>query len=848
MTRNEKTTRSVDPTWISDREDEGEGTRMTKRNAWIRGGALAALCALAIGCAGTEAFRQGQDAEELGRWDVAVAKYARAREQDPRQMRYRMAFDRARRKASQDHFEKGKMYLSSGRPDLAQIELEQTVALDPENDYAALELSHAREQVARLEEQRKQPSKMERLESQARDAHAVMPILQPSSRRPISLNFPQPRPIKQIYQALGQAAGINVIFDPALKDDTATIVIANVPFQNALETLIRQENHFYKVVDAHTILIAQDTPANRKTYEDLVIRTFYLSNGDVTETANAIRALLGTVHVSINKQENAITIRDTADKVSIAQNIIDQNDKEKAEVVVDVELLQMDLNKNSEIGFTYPQTISATLLAPGSVTDPTDATKKVNIITLDSLKKLALNQYGFTVPNFAVNLIKSAGNAQVLAKPEMRISEGEKAQLVIGDRVPIPTTTFNTQNSLGTTGAIVPITSFQYQDVGIKIEMEPRVHHNKEVTLKLTVEVSNLGTPVTFGGQTQPTISTRTISSTIRLKDGETNFLAGLIRKDTSHNSQDVPFLAEIPLLGSLFSDKTNKETSTDLVMTITPHIIRVPDINERDLMPIFVGTENNVSYQGAPRVESVNDNRSPFEVEQNRRRNQQRAVPPTNAPAPQQPGINLTPPAFPSNPFSNPNPFNNPPATPPPPPPQSRNGLGPGGEAPAAVASVNPATSTATDPVSGDPASTAASSTAPMEAPATIVAGAQFSFDPPALALSTGQDQMVLLYASGADELAPSKLAVDFDPAVLEVTKVEPLTGGSVEPVSANRIAFTLPSSGGGISGPRAVARLTVHGVAAGSASLSLDATAMTLSTGGPAIVSTSSAAVEVK
>jgi general secretion pathway protein D len=325
---------------------------MTRRNTWFRGGALAALCALAVGCAGTQAFRQGQDAEELGRWDVAVAQYARAREQDPRQMRYKMAFDRARRKASQEHFEKGKMYLSSGRPDLAQIELEQTVSLDPENDYAALELSHAREQVAKLEEQRKQPSKMERLESQARDARAAMPILQPSSRRPISLNFPQPRPIKQIYQALGQAAGINVIFDPALKDDTVTIVIANVPFQNALETLIRQENHFYKVVDAHTILIAQDTPANRKTYEDLVIRTFYLSNGDVTETANAIRALLGTVHVSINKQENAITIRDTADKVSIAQNIIDQNDKEKAEVVVDVELLQMNLSKNTDLGVT----------------------------------------------------------------------------------------------------------------------------------------------------------------------------------------------------------------------------------------------------------------------------------------------------------------------------------------------------------------------------------------------------------------------------------------------------------------------------------------------------------------
>jgi general secretion pathway protein D len=746
------------------------------------------------------------------------------------------------------------MYLNSGRPDLALIELEQTVTLDPENDYGALELSRAREQMAKLEQQRKQPSKMERMENEARNAHAAMPILQPSSRRPISLNFPQPRPIKQIYQALGQAAGINVIFDPALKDDNATIVIANVPFQNALETLIRQENHFYKVVDAHTILIAQDTPANRKTYEDLVIRTFYLSNGDVTETANAIRALLGTVHVSINKQENAITIRDTADKVSIAQNIIDQNDKEKAEVVVDVELLQMNLNKEVHLGVEYPTQIQALLLNPataptgdqsggGGVTTPPPTT--ANVITLDQLKKLALDQYGFTVPNFTVNLLKTATDAQVLAKPEMRITEGEKAQLVIGDRVPIPTTTFNTQTAVGGTGAVVPITSFQYQDVGIKIEMEPRVHHNKEVTLKLTVEVSNLnGFVAGSQGTSQPIISTRTIASTIRLKDGETNFLAGLIRKDKQNTSKGWPFLTDLPIVGRLFTDKDTQAQTTDLVMTITPHIIRVPDVNEQDLQPIYVGTENNVSYQGAPRVESVNDNRSPFETEQNRRRNQQRPVPPTNAPAPQQPGINLTPPAFPS-PFTNPSPFA-PPPTPTPPPPQSLNGLAPSADA-TSIASAD--TAATTDPASGGAAAATPAATAGTVTPAgRVVSGTQFSFDPPALSLSPGQEQTVLLYASGAESLASSKVGVDFDPAVLQVERIEPLGGGSVEPVAANRIAFTLSSEGGGLSGLHPVARLTVKGVAPGSGFLSLDATALTLSNGGPAIVSVSPAQVDVK
>ncbi|HET7452555.1 MAG TPA: type II and III secretion system protein, partial [Thermoanaerobaculia bacterium] len=675
------------------------------RNLWkesrgIRAAALGGLVLLGVACAGEKAFRQGQDAESLGRWDDAVSNYAKAREENPKEMRYKMAFEHARRKASEDHFAKGKMYLASNEPDLAVIELEQATVLDPENDYAGLELHRAQEEVARLEALKNQPSKMQRMEAEAKNARASMPILQPSSKRPISLNFPQPRPIKQIYQALGQAAGINVIFDPALKDDQATIVIANVPFQNALETLIRQENHFYKVVDAHTILIAADTPANRKTYEDLVIRTFYLSNGDVTETANAIRALLGTVHVSINKAENAITIRDTADKVSIAQNIIDQNDKEKAEVVVDVELLQMNLSKEIHLGVTYPTSISALLLAPstaptgnqgssttgGTTTAPPTS---ANVITLDQLKKLSLDQYGFTVPNFTVNLLKTATDAQVLAKPEMRISEGEKAQLVIGDRVPIPTTTFNTQTAVGGTGAVVPITSFQYQDVGIKIEMEPRVHHNKEVTLKLTVEVSNLnGFVAGSQGTSQPIISTRTIASTIRLKDGETNFLAGLIRRDKQNTSQGWPFLSDLPLLGRLFTDKDQQQQTTDLVMTITPHIIRVPDINQEDLVPIYVGTENNVSYQGAPRVESMNDNRSPFETEQERRRQQQR-------PTPNQPkkpaGINLAPSGGPSNLFA-------PPRGATPPPPGAENNLAPGTD-PTAVASAGDAS--ASSPVS---------------------------------------------------------------------------------------------------------------------------------------------------
>ena len=220
------------------------------------------------------------------------------------------------------------------------------------------------------------------------------------------------------------------------------------------------------------------------------------------------------------------------------------------------------------------------------------------------MKAISVQSFGFQIPSLTYSFIKNNSDAELLAKPQLRISEGQKAQLIIGDKIPIPTTTFNTGTTVG--GNIVPVTSFQYQDVGIKIDVEPRVHHNKEVTMKLTVEVSNLNGFVTVQpGQNQPIIGTRTISSNIRLKDGETNFLAGLLQNVRTGTTDTIPFLGDIPILGRLFSKKNTTGKTTDLVLTLTPHIIRIPDVTEEDLTPVYVGTDANISFQGTPRIES---------------------------------------------------------------------------------------------------------------------------------------------------------------------------------------------------------------------------------------------------
>ena len=404
-----------------------------------------------------------------------------------------------------------------------------------------------------------------------------------------------------IYNALGKAFGINILFDPNLRDQEISISLDDVVAQDALEILMRTAGHFYKVLDEHSILIAADTPQNRRNYEDLVIQTFFLSNAEVKDVLTMLRALVGSKNIAANDQLNAIVLRDTADRVKVAERIIQTNDKARGEVVVDVELLEFNTGALRELGLALSDYF--VVQAP----DPNPA-------RLDQLEFFNQSNWLMTLPSFIYNFVKTSSEAQILAKPQLRISDGESASLVIGDRVPIPVTTFNTANTVG--GNIVPVTSFQYQDVGIQIEIEPRIHHNREITLELTVEVSQItGAVEGSQGTSQPIIGTRTIESTIRLKDGETNFLAGLIQTAETNTDTGIPGLSEIPVLGRLFKNKKREASRTDLVLTLTPHLIRSSTIREVDLLPIWVGTESNITFRGgSPRVES--DVGGPFDEE----------------------------------------------------------------------------------------------------------------------------------------------------------------------------------------------------------------------------------------
>ncbi len=620
-----------------------------------------------IGAAGCSTYRlahQATLAEDNSDWDAAVERYLELVERQPSNVRYKTALMRARMKASQEHFGKGQRFREAGVPERALVEFQEAVQLDSTNQYAQVELDQLRGEIAKADRSGSKMS-LDELKKKTRDQPAQPPVLSPRSKEAISLDFPKPVSIFDIYRALGKAFGINVLFDPALKDQELAIELRDVTAQNALETLMRAAGHFYKVVDEHSIIIAADNPQNRKNYEDLVIQTFFLSNAEVKEVLTLLRSLIGAKNLATNEQLNAITIRDTADKVKVAQRMIEGIDKSRSEVIVDVELIEVDTTRLRELGVS---------LSSNQIGQSLDLGEDAKV-HLSDLKYLNQSSWILTIPSIIYDFVKTNSDAQLLAKPQIRISEGEKGKVHIGDRVPIPVTSFNSAQTTG--GNIIPITSFQYQDVGIKIDIEPRVHHNKEVTLKLQIEVSQIsGFQDGGGGQRQPIIGTRTIESTIRLKDGETNFLAGLIRTDESAGESGIPGLSDIPIIGRLFGKTTSNIKRSDVMLTLTPHIIRTPEITEGDLMPIWVGTESNISFRGGtPRVESEAE--GPFDdgsqagsdAEEKIREQVQRLPrglrseglggPGPAVPAPAEPvgGTSLAPGSAPSNPFATPQP-----------------------------------------------------------------------------------------------------------------------------------------------------------------------------------------------
>jgi general secretion pathway protein D len=544
------------------------------------------FCLLAGGCAASGALRHGLAAERRQDYDLAVVEYTKALRLRPDDVEARVALERAKQRASQDHFTKGRRFAATGKLDLALAEYELALELNPTRGDLDEELRATRNKLrAKVAVSREGKTELQTLIERARDLPPPGMDLPTGVKMPAALTFREASS-RDVFIAIARLASISLIFDTAFRDAPVTVDLRNASLDDALTTVSGATRTFFRVTAPKTIVVIPDTPAKRREYEEEVVRTFYLSNADLKETMDLLRLVLDARRISPTSATNALTIKDTPEHIAAAARVISAIDKARPEVIIDVELLEVDRTKLAEYGL---QIASASSSAPtglnGSASIAGDGT---SALTLQTLKNLTSSDLLFAgLPSLYYRLLKSDSNTRTLANPQLRTLDGMPAQAKFGEQVPVPVTTFAPIATGGTPQQ--PITSFNYQNIGVNIDITPRTHHDDDVSLTLKVSVTNIsGTG--FGNL--PTFGNREINTVIRLRDGETNMLAGLIRDDERTALDGVPGLSDIPLVGRLFAHSTKTTDQTDIILTLTPHIIRVLDLTEADLRPFRVGRD----------------------------------------------------------------------------------------------------------------------------------------------------------------------------------------------------------------------------------------------------------------
>jgi len=553
------------------------------------------LAGLIAGCATATAMRNGQQAEQLQDYDRAIVEYTKVLRSQPDNREARQLLDRARVRAALDHFSRGRRLEGGGRLDEALVELQLASELNPNNQDIRDALESVRtQQRNKVQIARDGKTGLETLIERTRNMTAQGQDLPNDVRLPASLTF-RDAPSRDVFTALARYANINVTFDPQFRDQPVTIDLRETSLESALQALSAQTRSFYRVTGPRFITVVPDTAAKRQEYEEEVVRTFPLSNADLKETVDLLRIVIDARRLAPVTATNTIAIKDTPARVAAAGKLIAAIDKARPEVVIDVELLEIDRTRLKEYGLQIASPSANSTTGPTGIDGQADVNRQN--LTLRDLRNLTQSDVFLTnVPALYYRLLKQDTNTRILANPQLRTSEGMPAQARFGERVPVPVTTF----SPIATGGISqqPITSFNYENIGVNIDITPRTHHDDEVSLALKLEVSSIS-GAGFGGL--PTFGNRYVSTVIRLHDGETNMLAGLIRDDERRVLSGIIGLSDLPLVGRLFAHNRKESLETDIVLTLTPRIVRVLDLSEEDLRPFRVGRDGDIT--GGPGI-----------------------------------------------------------------------------------------------------------------------------------------------------------------------------------------------------------------------------------------------------
>jgi general secretion pathway protein D len=538
------------------------------------------LAASLAGCATSKAIRDAQRAELAQDYDRAVVEYSKALREDPDNRLAMQALDAAKIRASLDHLTRGRRLAEAGRVEEAAMELQIAAELNPTSADIDDTLASIRLQLqTQLQGGREGKTELESLIERARNLPPAGQELPADIRLPATLTFAANVSSRDIFLSLARFANVTVVFDPQFQDrPVPALDVRGASFADALRAVSTATRNFYRVENQRTVTIIPDTPAKRREYEVEIARVFYLSDADLKETIDLLRVVADARRIQFVSATNAITVKDTPERVELVGEIIKAIDKARPEIVVDVELLEIDRTRLREFGLQ--------LTSPNSSPPGISGTVGVDeSLTLRGAR--SLTQSGVVLANLPAlfyRLIKSDTNTRTLANPQLRMSEGQAASARFGERVPVPVTQFLPIATGGLNQQ--PITSYQYENIGVNIDVTPRTHHDDAMSLAVKVEVSSLsGTG--FGGL--PTFGNRAITTTIRLKDGETNMLAGLIRDDERSAGSGIPGLSSLPVVGALFGQKRRETQETDIILTLTPRLVRGLKLALDDLRPIRV-------------------------------------------------------------------------------------------------------------------------------------------------------------------------------------------------------------------------------------------------------------------
>jgi general secretion pathway protein D len=529
------------------------------------------------------AYDKGTDAEARQDYEQAFDYFKQAYTLKPKDLKYRTAFERNRFEAGSQEVHRGQILRDAGKLDEALVQFEKALLTDPSSFIAQQELKRTEQMIKEAQGAPPPAAVLSPLRRRLESAQGPVEMAQ-ISNVPITLKVTEKSNV--IYETVGKLAGINVLFDPDYTGRQVHVELNNVTLEEALEIISFETKTFWRPVTPNTIFVAQDNPAKRKELEQNVIKTFYLSNlsqpTELQDVVNAMRTILEVSRIQQLPSQGAVVVRGTPDQVALAQKLVDDLDKAKPEVLIEVAVMQVSRDKAHTLGINPPTSVTVALqpnvsTTPTSTSGTTTTTTSTssNGINLNTLASLNATDFQVTLPSMTASALMSDTDTKVIQNPQIRALDGQKATLKIGDRVPIATGSFS--SGIGSIGAgISPLTNtqFQYLDVGVNIDITPRVHAGREISLKLSMDVSDVDSYVSIGGISQPVIGQRKIENEIRLKDGEVSLLGGMMEDSKTKALTGIPGLASIPILKYLFSQDTSDHSTNEIVFVLIPHII----------------------------------------------------------------------------------------------------------------------------------------------------------------------------------------------------------------------------------------------------------------------------------